>query len=86
MGSRDETVVIPWSEIGSIEASGAASVKVTIAFHDSPPLRIAMHPAGTAPDPAGEVQAWLRGEGAFPEPYAAARYLLPGAYLWAEFS
>jgi hypothetical protein len=76
VGSNDERVLIPWSEVESVNASGAAPVKVTIAFHDGPPLRFAMAPAAAVSDSAGRVQAWLRGEAGFPEPYAATRYLV----------
>jgi hypothetical protein len=76
VGSHDEAGLIPWSEIDSIEASGAAKTNVKIAFHDGAPLRLTMLPAGPVSDSSAEVAAWLRGDGNFPEAFAAARYLV----------
>jgi hypothetical protein len=78
VGGTDSGVLVPWSEIRSIESPRAGSkTRVTIAFHQGRPFRFVMVPARPVSGADGRVVEWLRDGSEFPLPYAAADYLLP---------
>ena len=78
VGGTDSGVLLPWSEIRSIEGlRSGTSTRVTIAFHEGRPFRFVMAPAQSVMGSDGRIVEWLRNGSEFPAPYAAADYLLP---------